>query len=293
MTIKNFVLIIGSAKSGTTSLFKYLSKHPEVAPCYNKEPQFFSDQKVFAQGFDYYQGLWNWNSRIHKIALEATPNYTRVTHQNLLNAAEKIAEIKNQTRARFKFIYIMRDPIERIESHYTHLEAWGQEPDVKPFADGIDDEIIDVSKYAKQINEYYQRFPAENILLLNFQELKNDPADLLKKVCHFLEINSEYQFQGLDAIHNNRQDRKKIFLPGWNTIRKTQLMNFIAESAPKKAKEIFRNVLGTRVKKYVQLSPTERQYVLKQLQEDLEQLNIKYKVDITHWHNVTHFLNQP
>lgn len=291
MTIKNFALIIGAAKCGTTSLFTYLAEHPQIAACSMKEPQFFCNRRRFFQGYDYYKSLWDWNSKTHKIALEASPNYTRVTHQNLLNAAEKIAEIQNQTKARFKFIYIMRDPIERIESHYTHLEAWGQEPLVRPFAEGIDREIIDVSKYAKQINEYYQRFPAENILLLNFQELISDPTNLLKKVCHFLDINSEYQFQGLNTIHNNRQERKKIFLPGWKTIRKTQLMKSIARLTPKTARENFRNVFGVYNKNYVRLSLAEKEYVLNQLKEDLEQLNIRYKVDITHWHNVTHFLN--
>lgn len=285
-TIDNFALIIGSAKSGTTSLFEYLSEHPEVASCRHKELHFFSSRQAFNRGFAYYQSCWDWNSSTHKIALEATPNYTRVTHPTLLKAAEKIAEVRQQTQAKFKFIYLMRDPITRIESHYTHLEAWGQEPHVKPFAEGIDREIIDVSKYALQIGAYYQRFPAEDILLLNFKQLKNEPAKLLKKVCVFLDIDPEYQFQGLNTIHNDRHTRTKIALPGWQTIRNTRLMGSLAALTPKTAREAFRQICGVPDKTYIQLSPAEKQFVLTQLQADLEELNSKYGVDTTQWDNI-------
>ena len=134
MRIDNFAIIIGSAKLGITSLFNYLSEHPAVASCCKKESHFFSEPRIFKRGFDYYQSLWNWNQACHKIALEATPNYTRVTHEQLLNAAEKILETQAKIGVKFKFICIMRDPVQRIESHYTHIEAWNQEPNVQPLA---------------------------------------------------------------------------------------------------------------------------------------------------------------
>ncbi len=285
--IDNFALIIGSAKSGTSSLFSYLAEHPEIAACSRKEAQFFSNSEFFAQGFEYYQSLWNWNDKQHKIALEATPNYTRVTNQHLANAAQNIADIKAQTGAKFKFIYLMRDPIDRIESHYTHLEAWGQEPNAKPYAEGLSEEIIDVSKYAMQLEEYYQRFATEDILLLNFDELKDTPAQLMKQVCEFLEVDSTYQFNGLSTIYNDKTARKNIFIPGWTSIRKTDLVISLAKATPNSIKTIFRNVFGSKITKKIELSLGEKEYVLNQLQDDLQQLTLQYGVDTNNWRKST------
>ena len=281
--IDSFSLIIGSAKSGTSSLFNYLAEHPEVAPSSKKETQFFSEAEVFGKGFNYYQSLWNWNHEIHRTALEATPNYTRSTHNNLLNAAVKIAEIQQQLDLEFKFIYIMRDPIARIESHYTHLEAWGQEPGVAPFAEGIEDEIIDVSKYAMQLDEYYQRFKSDQILLLKFEDLTDNPALVLRKVCRFLEIDDRYQFKTLDKVYNSNQGRKKVFLPGWNAVRQTSVVKNIARTTPVPAKEIFRNLFGKKVRQKIELSYEDKTYVLSRLQDDLQKLRQEYQVDISRW----------
>ena len=107
--IDNFALIIGAMKAGTTSLFKYLSQHPEICACQEKEPNFFASDINWSKGLDWYQNLWKWNQDLHKIALEASTFYTRLPEAN---AAERIAQIK----AKFKFIYILRNPVERIES---------------------------------------------------------------------------------------------------------------------------------------------------------------------------------
>lgn len=281
--IDNYVLIIGSIKSGTTSLFNYLAEHPEVCACQEKEPKFFSNPEIFEQGLNFYQTLWSWDNSIHKIALEASPNYTRVSHLDLLNAAEKIAEVQAQGIARFKFIYLMRDPIERIESHYTHLEAWQQEVRVKPLAEGIDREIVDVSKYAMQLEEYYQRFDSADIMLLDFEDLKQDPQATLQKVVQFLEIDPSYQFQELGKVYNDRRQRKKVRLPGWRKIRQTPIAYFIASRIPPAIKRLFHLTFSKQTKQQVKLSPEQQQYVIDQLQPDIEQLNQQYKFDTKRW----------
>jgi Sulfotransferase domain len=281
--IDNFALIIGSAKSGTSSLFSYLAEHPEIASCSKKETQFFAEPKVFERGFTYYQNLWDWDSKKHQVALEATPNYSRITHQNLLNAASKIAEVRNTQQVKFKFIYLMRSPISRIESHYTHLEAWGQEANVRPYGEGLANEIIDISKYAMQLDEYYQRFPAKDILLLNFEDLKQDPASLLCKVCQFLTIDADYQFKTLNTVYNSNKLRKKVFLPGWRNLRQTYIIKAIARATPSSARETFKNLFGQKVTRQIKLTPDETKYVLNYLHDDLQRLCQEYQVNTSRW----------
>ena len=91
----NFALIIGAAKSGTTSLFYYLAEHPEISSCSIKEPNFFTDDEKLSKGWGWYQNLWTWDSEIHKIAMEASTSYTKIPY--FPNAAERIVKMPAST----------------------------------------------------------------------------------------------------------------------------------------------------------------------------------------------------
>jgi len=276
--IDNFALIVGAMKCGTTSLFFYLSEHPEIAPCSKKETFFFS-APCWAKGFDWYQSLWeNWNPNEHKIALEASVDYTRVP--TYANAAERIFSIKD--KAKFKFIYIMRNPLDRIESHYTHGRSAGWEEIEKSGSQTIDRDLIVPSLYGMQIGEYYKRFPAENILLLDFDDLKNNPKDLLKKVCQFLEIDSNYEFAGIDKVHNaNNQRLADESL--WENLKQIPFLRSLAKKVSKEQKAKIYNLLGKKNKNNVQLSLEQKKYIWQELEPDLKLLEREYGFDASRW----------
>ncbi|MEL6987990.1 MAG: sulfotransferase domain-containing protein [Bacteroidota bacterium] len=286
--INNFALIVGAMKCGTTSLYNYLIQHPEIAACHTKEVGYFSNSSRFAKGFDFYQSLWNWNSQTHKYALEATPGYSRVTHPNYLNSAESIYQTQKAHQVNFKFIYILRNPVERVESHYTQGRKYLHQDSMGALSEGITSEIIDTSKYAMQIGEYERRFGAQNILLLNFEDLKHDPAKLLKQICQFLAIDSAFQFQGLEQTHNPYSEKiSRVFLPGYNQLRKTALVKDFIDFMPKNLKQklqFFRQFFAKEVKyEYVKLSAEQKEFVVRELSSDLQELRDKYNVDISRW----------
>jgi Sulfotransferase domain len=276
--INNFALIVGAMKCGTTSLFSYLSQHPQIAACSKKEAFFFSDDKNWTEGFEWYQQLWNWNPDEHKIALEASVDYTRIP--TYPNAAERIYSLKD--KANFKFIYIMRNPIERIESHYTHGKAQGWRSTQKPLTEEIDKELLEASQYARQIEEYYQRFSRDRILLLNFEDLKTDPLNLIKKTCCFLEIDSDYQFQRIGKIYNANQERiadERL----WRLLRKIKPLRSLKGKLTTKQKQYAYYIFGRKITENFKLPLKQRNYVLNQLKEDLEKLSLDYDFDITRW----------
>jgi hypothetical protein len=281
MKINNFALIIGAMKCGTTSLFKYLAQHPQISASRRKEIGFFCHSKYFSKGLDYYQNMWDWNYNFHKIALDASPGYTNCT--SYLNAAENIAKVQKTTNTNFKFIYIMRNPIDRIESHYNNALAHRHEELYEPDFNVINNtSMINMSKYAMQIDEYYKRFDADNILLLNFEDLKVEPLNLLKKVCQFLDVNPNHEFQGLD-IYNSHEQKTRIDLPGYSLIRKTELMSAMVKRIPDQTRKILRKPFARKVEPYVKLSPEQRSFLLNELQDDLEKLSKDYGIDINRW----------
>ena len=283
MKINNFVIIIGAMKCGTSSLFNYLAQHPQISACSRKEPNFFCTTHNFDRGFEFYQNLWDWDNNQHKIALEATTNYTKFTNYNYMNAAENIAQIQKSTNANFKFIYIMRNPLDRIESHYTHslVLKKGTDTFTKPLHKKIDDETINTSSYAMQIEQYYKRFTPDDILLLNFEDLKNQPLKVVKEVCLFLNIDSNYEFKGLNAIHNVHNI--KIGLPGWYSMKKNKLIQSTIRLLPPDNRETLRSIFGVKRNDYIKLSPEQRKYALDMLKNDLQKLSSEYGFDISRW----------
>lgn len=298
MKINNFAIIIGAMKCGTTSLYQYLIEHPQIAPCRKKETGFFN--RDYDKGIDYYQSLWDYDPKIHKIALEGTPGYSRCTKYfvNHLNPAENIAKFQADTNARIKFIYIMRNPIETIESIYTagrsgrwsNCDIYNDMSKLIAGDKNTNIDIVDTVRYAMQIEEYYKRFPYENILLLQFEDLKNDRETLLKKICQFLEIDSEYKFQNINQIHNSHSSKTKVFVPGYSMIRNTNIVRRLIRFIPDKVRQEkigkFRKFFARQIDvevKYFKLTPEERNYVLRELQGDLVKLTLKHGVDISRW----------
>ncbi len=282
----NFLIIVGAMKCGTSSLFHYLAQHPELATVTSKKKElhFFSDRDNFARGYDYYRSLWDWDKNTHKYALESTPAYTRSTHPQKMNAAKNIAKMQAETGARFKFIYIMRNPIDRIESQYNHALAWEKEI-MKDFsAIEIDQEALDTSKYAMQINEYYKRFDASDILLLNFNDLQNEPQKLLRRICQFLDIDPNYNFQSLSQVYNQRGSKKIVKIPGWSNLKKSQIFVIISRNIPLSLKEVFRHFFKKpKTKADFKLSDKQRQFAQQNLISDLIELKNLQQINIDSW----------
>lgn len=266
-------------KCGTTSLFNSLDQHPEIAGCRYKEPRFFT--KDFHRGYDYYQSLWDWNPQQHKVAIEATPGYTKINNEHGINAAENIALIQQEHQANFKFIYMMRHPLERIESHYIH-DILRSKKHCEGLVSEVKQEIIDTSKYALQISEFYRRFPAENILLINFEDLKSNPRELLRKTCQFLEIDDDFDFAQTQVKHNSRQGAINP-IPGWHKLRNAHLLKYLLSNISSRNKQVLKQIFSSKQDLTFEFDPKLKQDILKELKPDLLELQNKYQFDFQNW----------
>lgn len=156
-------MIIGAQKSGTTSLSYYLSNHPAVCYCLEKEPEFFSTEANWQDKIDKYHKLFEPQGA--QLLGEASTNYSMLA--DFPKTAERIHSYNPDT----KLIYITRDPVERIRSHYAHRLVR------KNVLGDLHTEVlnnpsyIDRSKYYRQIEPYLRLFGKDQILLLLFEEL--------------------------------------------------------------------------------------------------------------------------
>ena len=196
--IERYALIIGSMKSGTTSLYDYLVTHPEIARCKVKEPRFFASPR-YRKGRRSYEKFWqDYDPERHAYALEASSHYTkRALHPN---TAERIGSFG----AQFKFLYIVRDPVDRIESHIAHSIAKGRVT-LETYPRMLEN-ALSVSRYGFQLDSFRQGVGGQEVLVLDFDELRHDPAALLERCTRFLGIDAGRSFD-LRPPSNARQAR--------------------------------------------------------------------------------------
>jgi hypothetical protein len=213
MILPNF-LIIGAAKSGTTSLYKYLEEHPQVYVSPQKEPRFFavlSDfNKVVGDDKDQrqlwsdsittleeYAALFN-GVRNEKAVGEASPIYlwSKVAPKNIKKHLPHV-----------KLIAILRHPVDRAFSHYLHNLKIGFEKNPS-FEEALaDDEVRHYAEYLPQggyatlLKRYFNLFPPDQIKIFLYDDLIKSPAMLMCSIYQFLGI--EDSFSGnIIKIHN-------------------------------------------------------------------------------------------
>jgi len=174
-------IIIGAAKSGTTTLFTYLHNHPEVFIAEVKEVEYFCNDINYLKGNDWYKTHFSSKTE-GQICGEASTTYSRWPH------TEDVPKRMVQLLPDVKLIYIMRHPVERTYSHYLQHLRKGE---MISFEDALlrDTIYTDCSKYMLQINRYLEYYPRENFLFLLLDELKNKPHKTLERIQNFLGVN--------------------------------------------------------------------------------------------------------
>ncbi len=115
MSRKPNLFIIGAQKCGTTSLHHYLAAHPEIFLSEPKEPGYFVPEiDYYPRDREWYLGLFEGASG-HRYVGESSTHYTKLPVYP--GVVERIADFVDEAP---RFIYLMRDPIDRAVSHYWH-----------------------------------------------------------------------------------------------------------------------------------------------------------------------------
>jgi hypothetical protein len=205
-------IIIGAQRCGTTSLYDYLSHHPQIIPSPVKELFYFDD--YYTRPIEWYKSFFPTKKEQEKlerdlvasvITGEASPSYFFHPY-----AAKRIKE----TLPQIKLILVLRDPIERAYSHYNHIKRLNREP--LSFEEAIEKEeqriTPDIEKlakdefykadqrrdysyltrgyYAKQLKEWFKHFPKEQLLIVQSEEFYKNTPRVYNEIVEYLGLNS-------------------------------------------------------------------------------------------------------
>ncbi|MEM7673015.1 MAG: sulfotransferase domain-containing protein [Verrucomicrobiota bacterium] len=262
--IDAYLLIIGAMKSGTSSLFHYLSQHPEICPARTKEPEYFSRKQSHRADLEKYSDLWNFDSGRHRYVMEASTGYTKAPHES--GVPERI----HQFAIKPKFIYILRDPFQRIESHYNFIRSMKD----SPLHIG-DTYYADLSDYFFQLEQYLEHFERSSILLLDFEDFRRNTQTVLKRICAFLEI-GEFTVSDLSI-------KNQTLIP--HKFMKSGPFRRLVYALPAKIRDqLLRklSVTGSDVG-YVRLSEEERRVIRNRLSGNMKNLREVFGFDISVW----------
>jgi hypothetical protein len=178
--------IIGAMKTGSTTLYDYLQGHADIALCSPKEPGFFSRDERFLKGWKWYESLFERKGESCLYG-DASTCYSRN-----LTYPDTIKRI-HQHNPGAKFIYVVREPVDRAISHYKHRmeerRLTGQPIISLAALIANDDELLEAGDYALQLEKYFEFFTKDQFLILTFKELTQTPLTAIKKVSEFLGVN--------------------------------------------------------------------------------------------------------
>ncbi|PLS83627.1 MAG: sulfotransferase [Actinobacteria bacterium] len=209
MTMPNF-LVIGAAKSGTTSMYHYLSQHPEIYMSPVKEPHFFAFEGEGVQfpspgskgGINLksvsdegaYRTLFGGVSG-EKAAGEASTSY--------LYYPEAAGRIKRHV-PEAKLIAVLRDPAERAYSTFLALTLIGREP-LREFSRALEAEeerieagwehiwhYKNVGFYHAQISRYFELFGRNRVQVHLYEDLHTNPLGVMRDIFGFLGVDEAF-----------------------------------------------------------------------------------------------------
>jgi hypothetical protein len=179
------LIVIGGLKCGTTSLHHYLALHPEIGMSRPKELNFFVAELNWELGPQWYASHFD---RSTPVRGETSPHYTNLPH--FAGVAERMrATLGDDVR----LVYMVREPIERILSHYLHNVGAGYE--TRPLEQALGGDggsYVARSRYAMQLEPYLSTFGRERILIVANEDLATERAETMRAVFEFLGVEASY-----------------------------------------------------------------------------------------------------
>lgn len=201
MSLPDFI-IIGAMKCGTSTLAAQLEQQAGIFMPTAEELNFFSDDPTYAQGLDWYE----------KLFADARPGDKKgegSTHYAKLPKFPNCVPRMKAALPKVKIIYIIRNPIDRLISHYMH--EWSMDIMRGNIESALKKhpELISYSCYAEQIIPYIAAYGIENIYITNLESMSKNPQSTLEDICSFLETGCKPVWQQKLSHKNASAERFK------------------------------------------------------------------------------------
>jgi len=274
--VKPSFIIGGAPKAGTTSLYRYLDQHPEVCMSARKETSVFIDNKSL-----------EWLSDNYYRHYDGEPAVGEASAGSLGNPA--VPERIHAALPEVRLIFILRDPVERIHSHFAFLQgAQSIDPEVS-FSSFIRSEVewrdtlLDLGRYHQHLTRYERYFDREQMLVLLFQDLTSNTDQLVNEVYRFVGVDPSFQ-PDLGKHNPTREPRfpglHRVLTRAWMTVR--EYVDVYLANRTRSLRRVVKQVV-TKESESRSMTPEDQAYLRDLYAEPNRKLEQWLGRDLSHW----------
>jgi hypothetical protein len=311
--LPNF-FIVGAPKAGTTSLYHYLSQHPDVYMSPIKEPNYFAAE-VRAENIEPQWQAWaqqgneslqqylrgsmrekrfgglvsNWSDYLKLFQNangEKAIGEASVCYLWSRTAARNIAS----TTCNAKIIMVLRNPVDRAFSQYKQavangLVGWSFREQVRRSLDRNTDKLdllnpfLEYGLYHDQVERFMQLFPAENLRIYLYEEYRRAPAETLADVFRFLEVDPQFV---PDMSKKHLQTRMPRFVWASHKLRQYGAWSRLKGAVPATLVSVVRKLVF-RDEQTAEINRADRLYLSDYYREDVGRLETLIRRNLKGW----------
>jgi hypothetical protein len=311
-TLPNF-FIAGAPKTGTTSLYHWLSTHPEVYMSPVKEPSYFSFETRPENFSSKYQAMIREQmenvrkgldrglaqNSVRGIVSEWTDYlrlFTGATQVKAIGEAS-VCYLWSQTAARAirervphaRILLILRDPADRVFSQYLHYRSFGHatlgfrqhverclrsDRQLSPY-----NPILDFGMYAGQVERYFASFPRDQIRIWLYEETLKDPRTFHREVLEFLGVDPA----GGTEIKKRHLEVSIARVPMLtNILKRARIYDFLRDALPSGLQRFVRPMF-CRPRRSMHMSARDRAFLVDFYRQDVCRLEQLIGRDLSAW----------
>jgi len=181
-------LFIGTSKSGSSWMYEVLREHPQVFLPAAKDIQFFN--RSYHKGLDWYLNFFRKARSAQAVG--------EIDHDYFLS--EQTAERIHKHLPNVRLFCCLREPLDKTISAYLYTKSMNVNKRTRFEHYAFRPEILKDSDYYHNLLPFYRLFSKESIFVLFYDELKQDPANFVRKIYSFLDVDSDFTPPSLHKI---------------------------------------------------------------------------------------------
>lgn len=292
-----YVIIGGTTKAGTSSLFSYLADHPEIVPASFKETRFFLDDDYpvdskyrYTGGLGAYEDYFT--DRAGRVRLDATPDYLHSP-----GTAERIA----RSLPRARLVFVLRDPVARVISWYNFGRQRGLLPLKLTFGDyvcGLREvmpgpcrpqcyRVLEQGCYAPDVQRFFDHLGRQRVRVFFFEDFVEDPGAVVATLCEFAGIDRDFFLNYVFGVYNRTGRARSVWLHRLYTqarfhlrgrTRERRFLRQMLRGARRKVEPVY-DLLNTGIPERIEYSSEPAKWLLTYYQDSIAELESLLGVD--------------
>ena len=298
--------LVGAPKCGTTAMATYLGSHPDIFMTTDELHYFGSDLRFttsLSRNPD-----WNlmsegeYLSHFARATVEKRVGEGSVFYLYSKLAAKEIHDFKSSAQ----IIIMLRQPVEAMYSLHSQM-LYGCEEDIKDFRGALEAEpdrkrglripesacsldgllYREVSKYASQVERYFDIFGRENVLVIIFDDFIRDVADIYRQTLEFLGVDSAFTIE-FPVTNTNKRVRSRLlhsFMANPPSPLRS-VAHFLARTnRTRLAAQWFIRIFNTRHEERLPMDPVLRWELNKEFKPQVDRLSGLLNRDLSFWYD--------